>query len=209
MSKVFRDLSATYSSILSQASPELREKALTTYRALAADLRRTPITGQTIMSDNEAKLITRIQPIHLGRLCMFYYFPKGHQELPYFDRFPLVMPLQADATGFLGLNFHYLPPKQRAILLDALDDRLLKQRQYSERRRMTISYAIMKRAMRTPLYIPTIKRYLYERLKSRINVLPPSSWNFSLFLPLERFEKASAARVHIDSLRKARTYGSF
>ena len=44
-----------------------------------------------------------------GRLNMFIYDPKLKKKLPYYDTFPLVLPLEKYNDGFLGLNFHYLP----------------------------------------------------------------------------------------------------
>ena len=42
-----------------------------------------------------------------GRLNMFIYDPKTKNRLPYYDVFPLVLPLEPIKGGFLGLNFHY------------------------------------------------------------------------------------------------------
>ncbi len=42
-----------------------------------------------------------------GRLNMFFYDPKGKKKLPYYDTFPLVLPLESIRGGFLGMNFHY------------------------------------------------------------------------------------------------------
>ena len=52
--------------------------------------------------------------------CMYFYFydPKLKDSLPYYDRFPLVIPIERYSDGFLGLNLHYIHPKQRMILLD-------------------------------------------------------------------------------------------
>ena len=45
----------------------------------------------------------------IGKLNMFFYDPKFKKTLPYYDTFPLVLPLEAYSDGFLGINFHYLP----------------------------------------------------------------------------------------------------
>ena len=55
-----------------------------------------------------------------GRLCMFTYKAKGQKTLPYYDKFPLVFPIEIKNNGFMGLNLHYLPPPERAKLMDAL-----------------------------------------------------------------------------------------
>ena len=42
-----------------------------------------------------------------GRLNMFFYDPKYKKKLPYYDTFPLVLPIERYPDGFLGINFHY------------------------------------------------------------------------------------------------------
>ena len=56
--------------------------------------------------------------VSLGDLFCYYYKPKYRQVLPYYDMFPMIMLISADKDTFLGINFHYLAPKFRAILLD-------------------------------------------------------------------------------------------
>ena len=53
-----------------------------------------------------------------GKLDMFFYYPKLKSTLPYYDRFPLVLPMQGYGDGFLGINLHYLPIPLRIRLLD-------------------------------------------------------------------------------------------
>ena len=59
---------------------------------------------------------------HYGLLNMFFYDPKGRNTLPYYDTFPLVLPLEEYPDGFLGINFHYLPMNLRLKLLDRVVD---------------------------------------------------------------------------------------
>ena len=66
---------------------------------------------------NQGKLIGRPST---GRLNMFFYDPKTKARLPYYDVFPLVLPLESIKGGFMGLNFHYLPYILRFRLLDRL-----------------------------------------------------------------------------------------
>ena len=56
-----------------------------------------------------------------GRLNMFFYNPKTKDVLPYYDTFPLVLPLQYAPSGFLGCNFHYLSPGIRFKLSINID----------------------------------------------------------------------------------------
>ena len=57
-----------------------------------------------------------------GRLNMFVYAPKFARKLPYYDTFPLVLPLENYYDGFLGINLHYLQISLRIRLLDRLND---------------------------------------------------------------------------------------
>ena len=57
-----------------------------------------------------------------GRLNMFTYNPKHRKTLPYYDTFPLVLPIEKYPDGFLGINLHYLDIRTRIRLLDRLVD---------------------------------------------------------------------------------------
>ena len=67
-------------------------------------------------------LTSKIEP---GNMYMFMYDPKLKETLPYYDTFPLCLPFDSAPGGFIGLNLHYLPPLQRAVLLGNLLDYLL------------------------------------------------------------------------------------
>lgn len=207
-SPLLQKINQSYVEQLRRAPPDAQRRALQTFNRMASDLRKLPVSGNELMKES-SRLITRIYPMHIGRLCMFYYYPKLQKELPYYDRFPLIMPIEVYNDGFLGLNFHYLPNRLRAQLMDAIYDTVIKDTHLNEKQRIFFSYRIMKRVIKIPNYMPTIKRYLYTHLRSRIHVLAPDAWNVALFLPLERFEKANIQRVHADSIRKIRNYGSF
>jgi hypothetical protein len=43
----------------------------------------------------------------IGRMYFYYYDPKTKDTLPYYDKFPLVIPIERYSDGFLGLNLHF------------------------------------------------------------------------------------------------------
>ena len=136
-----------------------------------------------------------------GLLNMFFYDPKMKKKLPYYDRFPLIFPFDSAPGGFMGLNLHYLPPLARAKLMDGLwplidDDKL------SPGSKLSISYQTLKRASRLRYFKPCVKRYLNNHVKSRFVTVYPEEWNIAVFLPTERFAKASKASVYADSIGK-------
>ena len=64
----------------------------------------------------------RTNGVNFGTLNMFLYSPKHKNTLPYYDTFPLVLPIGQAAGGFMGLNIHYLPIQMRIRLLDRIVD---------------------------------------------------------------------------------------
>ena len=73
------------------------------------------ITAQKLLA--QGKLSARP---NIGLLNLFFYDPKYKETLPYYDTFPLVLPLDSIKGGFSGLNFHYLSPGLRLRLLEQM-----------------------------------------------------------------------------------------
>ena len=130
-----------------------------------------------------------------GRLNMFFYDPKLKKTLPYYDRFPLVLPLENYSDGFLGINFHYLPIPLRVRLLDSMVD-FSNNTKFDESTKLNVSYNAIKRIR---LVKPTLKRYLAGKVKSRFRRIDADEFIVATLLPVARFSKASAAEVHRDS----------
>ena len=78
-----------------------------------------PNTAELLRSGKLARRPHGLDRGNIVNLNMFIYSPKFAKTLPYYDTFPLVMPLELAEGGFYGLNFHYLPYALRARLLDA------------------------------------------------------------------------------------------
>jgi len=130
-----------------------------------------------------------------GRLNMFFYDPKLKKTLPYYDRFPLVLPLENYSDGFLGINFHYLPIPLRVRLLDSMVD-FSNNTKFDESTKLNVSYNAIKRIR---LVKPTLKRYLAGKVKSRFRRIDADEFIVATLLPVARFSKATAAQVHRDS----------
>ena len=131
-----------------------------------------------------------------GRLNMFFYDPKLKKKLPYYDRFPLVLPLENYNDGFLGINLHYLPIPLRMKLLDRLVD-FSNNTKFDESTKLNVGYQNLKRVR---LIKPTIKRYLAGKVKSRFRRVDADEFTVATLLPVARFSKASAKEeVYRDS----------
>ena len=130
-----------------------------------------------------------------GRLNMFFYDPKYKKTLPYYDTFPLVLPLERYDDGFLGINLHYLPMTLRIRLLDRLVD-YSNNTKFDESTRLAVDYSKLKNLN---LIKPTLKRYLAGRVKTQFRRIDADEFTVAALLPVQRFKKASASEVYSDS----------
>ena len=140
---------------------------------------------------------------NIGGLYFFYYDPKTKDDLPYYDRFPLVLVLERYPDGFLGLNLHYLPVKYRIAFLDKLMG--FAQGEADDIKRMRVSYDILSASRRYKEFKPCLKRYLHGHVQSKILAVQPNEWETAVFLPLQQFRKATPNEVWQESLEKIRT----
>ena len=127
---------------------------------------------------------------NLGDLYAYYYKQKHMMTLPYYDTFPLIMLIGFEKETFLGLNFHYLNPKLRAILLDRVTAK--------------IGGGIIKwnKIVQIPQVAPTVKRYRFDHIVRKVIPIEENEQELAIFLPLERFKKASKAKVWADSKKR-------
>lgn len=167
-------------------------------------LENSPTTFTEYYSSRRENLSANIMPEHFGKLVMFRYNAKMKDELPYWDRYPLVMPIEKTKKGhLLGLNLHYLHPRLRAALLDEIVDNNARNKFY-ENKRIRFNYAIMQRAAKNSLYKPCVKQYIMEskHIQTKFLIVPPDEYKFVLFLPYDMFQKKSREYVWADSIRK-------
>jgi hypothetical protein len=137
----------------------------------------------------------------IGKMYFFYYDPKTKDTLPYYDRFPLVIPIDRYSDGFLGLNLHYINPRDRVILLDKLST-TLNNKNYDESTKFRINYAYLSAASKVFESTPCIKRYLFRNVDSRFLQITADEWDIAAMLPVERFQKATKQKVFAESRKK-------
>ena len=130
-----------------------------------------------------------------GRLNMFIYDPKFKRTLPYYDTFPLVLPLEKYNDGFLGINLHYLPIPLRIRLLDRLVD-FSNDTDFDAGTRLIVEYAKVKNIK---LVKPTIHKYLAGQVKSQFRRIDADEFMIATLLPVQRFKKATDNAVWSDS----------
>jgi len=154
-------------------------------------------TSRKLMNDNTRKTDTNL----IGHMYFFYYDPKTKDTLPYYDRFPLVIPIQLYPDGFLGLNLHYIHPKHRIILLDKLSH-FASNKAYDQSTKLRMNYQVLQAFSMAYEATPCIKRYLSSHVQSKFLEIHANEWDIAALLPVEQFEKASTSKVWSQSRKK-------
>ena len=159
-----------------------RDLSINWYKKKVADLSNR-ISAARLMRSGKLKNAPTFNKLHF-----FRYDPKLKAVLPYYDTFPLVMPIQSAPGGFLGINFHYLPIPLRMRLLETLDKRGFRG-----------DYRKLKNIREIK---PTLKHYLKRQFVSGFLELEEDDYAPSIFMPVAQFRKAGASQVWRDSRRK-------
>lgn len=134
----------------------------------------------------------------IGKMYFYFYDPKTKEHMEYYDKFPLVIPIEEHHDGFLGLNLHYIHPKQRLQLLDKLSD-IATNKNFDESTKLKISYNYLRNATRLYEHKPCLKKYLYNHIRSKFINIDASEWDIAVLLPVESFSGASKQRVFQES----------
>ena len=134
----------------------------------------------------------------LGKMYFFVYNPKHKMTLPYYDMFPLVLPVERYSDGFLGINFHYLAPKERAHLLDEIKI-FVNDKTLSEKTRIMLTYDMLRGFTKFKRAKPCLKRYITMYMKTQFIPILPDEWGPAIFLPVENFKKMSKKAVWQES----------
>ena len=130
-----------------------------------------------------------------GKIYTFGYDAKYKEVLPYWDKFPLIVVLDAYRDGFLGLNFHYVSPIDRMVFFKKL---LKFATQHGEVETMTASakFNVSWDAVRNVRHADKmIHKYLYGHVRTSLLEAPPNEWENVIFLPYQKFVGASHKSV--------------
>jgi len=195
VSKVFDELLAQ--GVRSGQIPARTQQSRDWFRTAA---KKTKVTAEKVIRSEKTRYKNRVI---MGKMYLFNYDPKHKATLPYYDRYPLIFPVQPADGGFYGINMHYLPHVLRARLMDALYS-LSRDKRYDEKTRLKLSYSILNGAAKYKAFKPTFKRYLTNHVRSRFIEISSAEWDIALMMPLQKFAKASASEVWRDSRKTAK-----
>ncbi len=119
-----------------------------------------------------------------GVMNLFGYDPKLKASLPYYDRFPLIFPLEPAKGGFYGLNFHYLRPGARVAFLRQLS-KYASDKNFDKKTRYNIG------KLSGTYFKKTIKHYLFSQVRTSFLNITADEMAIGIFLPVARFIKGS------------------
>ena len=188
--------------------PRASNRAVKWFQQKARRIRTTP---RQIWSLKERHKHYTLRRRLLGNMYYFFYEAEGKKTLPYWDAFPLVIPIELTNDGFLGLNFHYLDWRLRALLMDRILDLERDSPEPSDRSEQSqqgkldwrkIGYDRLSRFAKYKYFRPCLKRYKFSNMRSRMIQLTKEEWDIALFLPLERFQNERKTNIWMDSRRQ-------
>ena len=123
----------------------------------------------------------------IGRMYMFVYDAKHKDTLPFFDMYPLVIPIEFYGDGFLGINFHYLPPMARARLLNELQ-KIVNNNKYDDTTKMLVSYETLKiYGSKLKAAQGCLKRYLFAHVRGQFHYVSPVDWEKAVLMPIQKW----------------------
>lgn len=141
--------------------------------------------------------------IVVGNMYIYAYDPKWKEELPYYDKFPLILPFSKFSKNenqyFIGINLHYLHPAFRAKLLNALVN-VQGDPTLTEQKKLNISWQLIKSVSKNIKIQNTVKEYLLSHVRSPFMKIPTSEWWTAIMLPTESFVKKEKRGVWSDSM---------
>ena len=139
----------------------------------------TTPSAKTLISQGKATLRPKY-----GVMNLFGYDPKHKDKLPYYDVFPLILPLEPAKGGFIGLNFHYLRPGARAAFLRSLANTTT-DKKFDKKTRYRINWR------NNEFMRKTAKHYLFNQVRTSFLNITAEEMAIAIFLPVARFKKGS------------------
>jgi hypothetical protein len=134
-----------------------------------------------------------------GYIYFFNYLPPNAKELPFYDRFPLVLSLGFEGSKLIGVNLHYLPPRIRLYVVYKIMKSL--STNTKEGVRIKINSILSSRVIRKYIMILG-EQYDMRGIRSKIKLVAPEEFVVMSFLPMQKFAKKQQPQViqHINKI---------
>jgi len=188
-------MAGLFEKLQNESPSELEQRSFESLEWFKDNLRYVKVRPDQTLREGEV-----VTTLEIGRMYMYFYEAKHKNTLPYFDRFPLVIPIRKYATGFIGINLHYIAPRYRVLFLEELYE-YTNNKDYDDTTRFRLTYELLKGVSRLKYYKPCLKEYLYGHIASQFSLVPSQYWEIVAMLPSQQFN-VNANSVYADSRRK-------
>lgn len=196
----------------SESPRELERRSRESLEWFRKNTRRLKITSERFYKQSH---LPRTNKYIDGRFYTYFYNPEYAAKLPYYDRFPCVLIIERYQNGFLGLNFHYIPPRMRVKLLYNLFEFAIHEEkderapndpalegigsEDNETNRIRMNYRLLNTITKLRFFKPCLKRYRYDKILGRALEVEPKYWDIMAMLPTAQWEKTTASSVYRDA----------
>lgn len=152
-------------------------------------IRGTRINDSRFVDITDPRVISSVvRPV--GKIFMFSYIPEGKHDpnLPYYDRFPLLLLMGRDKHGFEGFNLHYIPLEYRLRIMMRLSNAYLIAEKSFEPR-FFFKYDSIKNDPNFRYLKASYRRYTNKYMESLLFEVKPEHWGSVLYAPFSLFMK--------------------
>ena len=130
----------------------------------------------------------------LGRMYFYKYRPSPVETK--FDLYPLIFILKKSEGHFEGINFHYMSPKHRGMLLENMFLYLNKLDYQNNQKILFNTFIKVIRNNRKFRYAKHCYRYYnYENVESKILEVHPLDWEIAMMVKTECFYSNTGRRI--------------
>lgn len=149
------------------------------------------VTSTAKMPDGLYTIHGRRNPFY-GELALYGYDAKHKDTLPFWDAFPLIIVTNITASGFSGLNLHYMPVPARKQIMQYLVH-------HKTRSKTNMSYArkvlpLLEQISKSDIRF-CYKNYLASHVRGKFVIVGNEYWSLAAELPLQQFQKATDRQV--------------
>ena len=115
-----------------------------------------------------------------GQVLIFRY--KASSRTKIYDKYPLVLVIGKTENGFMGLNIHYVPPRDRLKLI-LLMNSLVYDTQDNQKIRIKIFSLLTKNVFAKYTNV-ILNKYNTKNIMGKVKITTPEEWTNFAFLPV-------------------------
>lgn len=131
----------------------------------------------------------------------FYTYVYEAGTVDDYDLYPMMLCLSKSNKSVLGMNFHYLPYRERFFLFEAMMP-LIAPIPVDRLTRIHATYKRLVGGHKYRGYNATIKRYNFSEFRTNAIFIAPVEWAVALAFPSHEFEGKEVNKVWTESLQK-------